>query len=255
MENNKRNFWDVIMEDENMSSMNFLTRWNKGVSSFVLSKDTLSNHSYWVALFAGIIVGKLLDRVQWSEATTEMNLIVLQKLRGDVLMYALLHDFDEPITGDILHDVKYNQMMGEEMRNLLDKFIKDKMSAYTTKLDSNSEFLEPNGSYGYFSELLRSYFVNKDNPDFDVIKSIVKLGDCLSSIFILQKELEMGNIHAVVQKLYDNYINYLKRVIPIFSIECQDFLTKRNMENNSVVQNNLSEIFIELNKFVDNKID
>jgi len=250
---NKRNFWDVIMEDKNMSSMNFLTRWNKGISSFVLSKDTLSNHSYWVALFAGIIVGKLLDKVEYDN--TDAKMFLLHKLKGDVLMYALLHDFDEPITGDILHDVKYNNMMGQEMRGLLDKYIKHKMSDYINSIQKNETEPFGTGSFGYFGELLRGYYIDQDNPDFAVVKSIVKLGDCLSSIFIVQKELEMGNIHPVIQTLYDNYINYLKRMIPIFSIECQEFLTRCALISDSVVQNNLSEIFMELNKFVDNKID
>ena len=251
---NKRNFWDVILEDENISSMNFLIRWNKGVPSFALSKDTLSNHSYWVTLFSGIIVGKLLDKVEFAESSTDTCMAILHKFRGDTLMYACLHDFDEPITGDILHDVKYNESMGQEVRGLLDKFIKLKMTDYTDRLLTNTEAFEQ-GSFNYFSDLLKRYFVDSFKGDFGVVKSVVKMGDCLSSIFVLQKELEMGNIHPVIQTLYDHYINYLKRMIPIFSTEYQDFLAKYGMANDSVIQNNLTEVFMELNKFVDNKLD
>jgi hypothetical protein len=105
-------------------------------------------------------------------------------------------------TGDIVHGVKYDSLHGEDLRDLLDKIIKNKANQ---KFDDNV----------LCERLMKSMMVD-EIPVF--IKKLVKVCDWLSMLFYLKKELQLGNT-ALIR--HHNYC--FKKLID----SCQDLLNMK----------------------------
>lgn len=77
-------------------------------------KESVSQHSFKVASIAIF----LLHRMICNNASFEKQ----------VVMYAVLHDFDESIIKrDLAHPVKYNHLNGDKLRNVINEFVNNEL--------------------------------------------------------------------------------------------------------------------------------
>jgi 5'-deoxynucleotidase YfbR-like HD superfamily hydrolase len=157
----KDTIFERLFSDPTFDRLNNLHRWN-GIRR--LKEESVAHHSYIVTLFARIL----------AETT-----LVSNDDRLMVTTRAIFHDWDEIFSGDITHDVKYNDYNGKEIRDAVDAFVRNSMKA---------KFSEDNGS---FSEMLiMGYSVGK-LPKY--VDSLVKVSDWLSMAFYLKMEVTLGN--------------------------------------------------------------
>lgn len=123
---------------------------------WTLTRDVLSNHSFFVAIYADQIA----DLIEWDGP------------RGDLLFMALAHDLDETITGDIVAPAK---------REILDTKRAEHYVAH------NMEKRLP-----YIVERLR-VFESRQKEWHDQAKAIVKVADRLDALLFLTTEARLGN--------------------------------------------------------------
>lgn len=152
------NIFQKLMFDADFDELNNMIRWN-GANR--IKDETVAHHSFLVALYTRIIC-------------EEMNLTESLKLQATT--YAIFHDFDEMFTGDINHNVKYNDLNGKEIREGIKDFIQSR-----TEL----KFQEENATNQLFKKSMG------ESDEF--VKSLVKIADWLSMCFYLKKEISLGN--------------------------------------------------------------
>lgn len=134
--------------------MSYVPRW--GIARRIRTQN-LAEHSYFVALYSSQIA----DIIKWGGD------------RGELLKYALLHDIDETITGDIPGPFKRAAV--------------DKIKAKKAINDVMVEKFGPDN-------------VSVINDASDDIKNIVKVADCIDEICYLEEESLMGN-HRWLEKV------------------------------------------------------
>src|ERR1017187_5535469 len=102
------NIIDKLFESKELDELNNMVRWNGAVR---IKDETVVQHSFIVALFTRLLAEEIFtdDKIK-LEATT----------------FALLHDLDEAMTGDINHVIKYNIKNGDELRNIIDSYVYQK---------------------------------------------------------------------------------------------------------------------------------
>lgn len=166
-----------IFEDPDFDNLNNLSRWN-GLSR--IKEETVAHHSFIVTWFSRILAEEIFQCDYYD------------KIKLEIVTYAMFHDFDEIFSGDITHNVKYNSFNGEVLRKELDKYVSN-MTREKFKEDTltNEMFNK------YLCKSISSY-----------AKKIVKLSDWLSMLFYLKKEISLGNKNLFVQ--YDYCIEKIK---------------------------------------------
>jgi hypothetical protein len=225
----------ALMRDEVISSLNFLTRWNFGTPGMVTSKDTISNHSFWVSFFSNLV----LENHLFSEPEEAATFWRIKSLAKDFFLY---HDFDEAFTGDVLHGLKYNSHNGSIIRKSLDEYIDKSLQNY---LESKSKV----GLSKTFTDTLRRNLTDLKTFDYWLyIKSVCKLGDCLSSIFILTKEMELSNNSSRMLDVYLKYLIYLEESSNTFLMHSKDLF--RSEAVNVIFNKTASLIDEEIRVFV-----
>ena len=147
-------------------------RWNS--SNFVFQKESLAAHQYMVAYFANALA---LDLSFGVEA------------RLNVLEYALHHDWDEIFTGDIGHEVKYNQYNGLRIRESLEELI---------RFSAQKEFLRSE----YDSEIVIGRIIADTHEYAPCVKMLVKVCDWLSMLFFCVREVKLGNTYFLSKMMY-----------------------------------------------------
>lgn len=114
------NFLSVIEEFESLYSNEFLNRLdniNQWSEKDVIHRETVSQHSFKVAIFSRLLVESLFKRYP-------VDLITNLTIKLQVTTYALFHDFDEAlILRDISHETKYNRFNGVEIRDALNSLV------------------------------------------------------------------------------------------------------------------------------------
>jgi len=135
-------------------------RWN-GLNR--IKDETVAHHSHTVSIFSMIIA---------EEVFGEDDSVKLQ-----VLSYAVLHDYDEIFTGDILSPVKYNELNGIDLREEIDRFVDHKVSQ---KFPDNTA-----------TDLMFRKYLQKNFPSY--IYRLVKIADWLSMYHYIKKEITLGN--------------------------------------------------------------
>lgn len=157
-----------IFNDQDLDALNNTVRWNR-LPRHV--NESVAHHSFLVVLFTRIIC-------------EEINLHPEGTLSA--VTHAIFHDFSEIFEGDVLHNVKYNNYNGEQIRKELEDY---------TKISAKAKF--PGDSKG------DSLFYNSISaPPSDFVKTIVKLADWLSMSFYCLKETRMGNTNFDKPLLY-----------------------------------------------------
>jgi len=127
-------------------------------------EETVAHHTYFVVFISRILAENLFCDASYKLAISDM---------------ALLHDFKEMYDFDINHTVKYNDFNGEEIREIIDKFVE-------YEFDKNF----PNGTIS--NDWIRTF--SESNGTY---KTIIKTADWFSCVFYLRKELGMGNNNIV----------------------------------------------------------
>jgi 5'-deoxynucleotidase YfbR-like HD superfamily hydrolase len=151
-----------LFYDDYFDRLNNMVRWN---GTKRIKDETVGHHSFIVSWFSRI----LLEAIFVDDAP---------KLIGTT--YAIFHDFDENVTGDVLSPLKYNPMNGEEIRKLLNKYV---------EIEIDNRFPETGDNIDIF---LNKIILGKEVPLY--IKKIVKIADWMSMQFYLKKESELGNL-------------------------------------------------------------
>ncbi len=143
---------------------------------WTLTRDTVANHSYYVAMYADAIAGLLKWRNGQGIALYYLN------------RYALIHDLDETVTGDIVSPVK-REILNQERA---DVYIQGKMQE---RLPAVIDELDMMHAQAFWPE----------------IQAIVKAADRLDAVLFLVGEHRMGNgvikdrIPGAMQNLEDSW--------------------------------------------------
>jgi 5'-deoxynucleotidase YfbR-like HD superfamily hydrolase len=168
----KNNIIIDILEEEHWDAINVMVRWN-GVRR--INQESLRDHQYTATLFCDFLLEEL-----FPDKTKHY----LVELKLKTLRSILKHDGEEMYTGDMLHNVKYNQHNGESLRKILNDYISHKL-----KQDFDLNI----ASHAMFVDSLSCY---KDG----VIKDICKVCDWLACLQYLKSEKSLGNTN------FDKYI-------------------------------------------------
>lgn len=152
--------WKLVNEPF-YDRMNHLQRWQ---GHKTLMNESVSQHSYTVTLFARVLAEQIFPKEDIESRLKTSD-------------YAMLHDFDEVITGDVNHSVKYNGKNGEEIRNQLQIYIDHVIKQRFDKRRAGEKFFVEN--------------INEEIPPY--IKCIVKVADWLSMVVFLLGEKSSGN--------------------------------------------------------------
>ncbi len=165
------NIIEKLIFDDKFDTSNNLNRWN---GTRVIKAETVAEHSYNVALFARVISEELLrDSKNYS-----------LKLR--IVSYALFHDFDETFTGDVSHDLKYDDEEGGSIRSIINKVIKKESENFLDKTKKSEALI----------------LDSMNHYDSNLIKNLIKICDWLAMCFYLKKEIEMGNKKLIDKQEY-----------------------------------------------------
>lgn len=186
---------------EKIELLDNITQWSERDS---IIKESVSQHSFKVAAIANYLF-------QSINSGKKANECLPDTFRGDVLSYAIMHDFDEAIFGrDVSHTVKYNPYNGEHIRKAIDEFVE-----YT--LDTE------------FFGLMKA-------PSY-VVKRFVKLCDWLALLTFTTRNQKMG------AKTFSNEDVYCREKIIETMKEVEELLYsefRMNIELNSYI--NLEEL-------------
>lgn len=192
-----KNAIDVIKSKE-FNSLDYINRFNK---TRVFKYETVSQHSYWVTMFAVLVLEGLEDAGMFRNFRPTSK----WQRKYEVLQACIFHDFDESITGDILFNFKHNDFNGNDVKKSIQAYIKHKMKMY-----ENNTVIE--------NTLLAGLELSNSDK---MIKYIVKLADWLACIKYEWAEIQMGNkdfdailvrSEIAVNKLVVEFITHLHEV-------------------------------------------
>lgn len=143
-----------------LRTLSIVPRWS---IVFTTQRDTVANHSYFVAVYAHMIARV----IKW-------------KGPRDYLMFlALCHDMDETVTGDMVSPVKSHILDNEKYDEYVDSRMHSRMGGMVNELADLSH--------------------NLPIKILDEADLIVKAADRLDALFFLIMELRRGN--KVIEKL------------------------------------------------------
>lgn len=182
-------YTDFILNDK-YSSIDEITRFS---SYKTFKQESVSTHSYWVTLFTSLLLKEM-----FKKDSMEVLKIKLHATNG-----AIFHDFVENFTGDISHDVKYNNFNGDDIRPLLSDYEKH---VWENRFGDNDEK----------SKFVRECAMIEDSYLNDLSKKVIKVADWLACIKTEYTEIQMGN------KYFDKVIELSFRKI-MTSIDTLEF--------------------------------
>lgn len=140
----------------------------------LVGRETVSEHSFFVALYARVLCDYVPCRVD----------------RRKVMERALFHDIDETISGDIIHAFKYSGQLKEEIEKVNKRLIKKAFHDIKNK----------------------DYYIKtwKNAKDKSIEGYIIKLADNLSVLSFALEEISLGNKYMEI--IRDNTIEVLRRI-------------------------------------------
>ncbi len=155
-----------LFVDSEIFNLDTIVRWDLNQ---IVKNETVSQHSFWVALFSTCLAEELFP--DGGERSIDLKL--------QISRYALFHDLGEAFTGDINHTVKNNPFNGKEISEKL----KELEEWYFKK-----KFSEDNP----VSKMMLAS-INLKSGDAEIVKNIVKICDWLSFLKFLNNEKSLGN--------------------------------------------------------------
>lgn len=126
----------------------------------VSTSETVSAHTFWVCLYSIMIHRQLTGLI--NEAALEQQ----------IMLYSLIHDIGEAVTGDIVRTMKYSS---NEFKEAVDRAEESEMN----KMDQS------------IKDVVSS--CNKKSRDWPYIKAVVKAADFLSLFEYMNREWNRGN--------------------------------------------------------------
>lgn len=170
-----------LLQDDEIHCMDNIYRFNKQP---VIRNETLSQHSWWTNFFAMNLISHVfnLDPDNMTDVVynAEEKVVICQReifllnLKMDILQYSSLHDFVETITGDVNHELKYNEYDDGELRRVLQNY-----EHHIEESFLEDEYLRPVG------------IVFRDKMKFTPI--FVKVCDWLALFKNVRQEVMLGN--------------------------------------------------------------
>lgn len=167
----KSNFTDNIIwkliNDPFFDGLNQIDRWQ---GHKTIKKESVAQHSFAVVLFSRVLAEQIFPEDDY-------------KSKLQVTECATFHDFDEVISGDLSHGLKYNETNGAQIRELLEKYIDIELSKkFNVGLKEEKMIVDS--------------ICNRYKP---YIKAIVKVADWLSMVSYLLGERATGN-HSITKE-------------------------------------------------------
>lgn len=156
--------WDIV----NMSNIQRYS-W-----ATVIKQENLAEHSYYVTVLSDLIAEDIEEKYPQKELD-----------RGNILRYALYHDYEEVYTWDIVTPVKYKS---EEVKEWLEKLWKILLR----------EWVESNFKWNSHiaKRIKSSTFEYESKKDKDLENRIVKFADILQSLIYIIREINLWNIYT-----------------------------------------------------------
>lgn len=182
---------------EKIELLDNITQWSERDS---IIKESVSQHSFKVAAIANYLF-------QSIDAGKKPHECIPDTFRGDVLSYAIMHDFDEAIFGrDVSHTVKYNSYNGEHIRKAIDEYVEHTLET--------------------------EFFGLMKTPSY-IVKRFVKLCDWLALLTFTTRNQNMG------AKTFSNEDVYCREKIIETMKEVEELLYSEfgiNIELNSFIK-------------------
>lgn len=162
-----------LISNEGFQRMNALERFN-GVPR--IHKESVAQHSFWVSLYSNIIFTAVIPmRSEWEYDQQ----VYYKDLKLSVMEHAMIHDVPEIFTGDVLFDLKYNSLNGEQIRNHIE--------------DYEDHMISEELNNGKVSQILWMLMKRYKQPTARLAKRFVKVADWLACLTYEYNELKLGN--------------------------------------------------------------
>lgn len=169
---------------QRICSLDCIHQWSERDS---IIKESVSQHSFKVAAIANYILTLIsLDDDAIKDARNHYDEFL--DFKGNVLSYAIMHDFDEAIFGrDVSHTVKYNPYNGEHIRKAIDEYVE---------------------------HTLETEFFGLMKAPSHVVKRFVKLCDWLALLTFTTRNQNMGAKTFSNEDIYcrENIVKSMKEV-------------------------------------------
>lgn len=161
-----------IVQGEYLKSLDNIIQWQE---MDVFNHESVSQHSYKVAIFCRVLMEDLFKNVRPSEEILAFKLAVVDA--------ALLHDWDEIfIRRDISHETKYNSFNGSQIRDVLNEYVEHMVK---NEFDSEEFFKADEAGKFLYNSICRP---------LPLVKQVVKIGDWLALMYYIRRELSLGNV-------------------------------------------------------------
>jgi 5'-deoxynucleotidase YfbR-like HD superfamily hydrolase len=173
--------YENLLYNEQFDELNNIVRW-AGMNK--IKDETVGQHSFVVSWLA---------RILSEEIFTDDSPKLLS------ITYATFHDFNEYITGDMNHNVKYNDFNGQDLRKSLNEYITHVVDCNFPKTGDNTQSM-------------LNYLLKDEVPN--CIKKLVKLCDWMSMVMYLNKEMNLGNTNVILK------LDYCEKKMATAAEEC-----------------------------------
>ena len=174
-----KEFWQSGQREE----LNSIKRWN--------GKDTVKEESVGEHTFSVVQNVAIMCMGLFNPSYTDV--VALQR---DALMYAVFHDVDEVLTGDIGHELKYNNFNGEEIRQAIDAYVKQQVAA---KYDIE-----------FVGDEMKRFILMEHKRFGGIVKKLVKVADWTSMRSYCEREYKTFSNQSF-KKLFEYcHLQYIK---------------------------------------------
>lgn len=154
------NFIQTIIQDSVFLGQNNIDRWDR---KDTIKNETVGGHVHDVTLMVRALIEEIFPQSAYQ-------------IKLEILTDAATHDFEEVFSGDLNHDVKYNLINGERIREVLKEFCDARLKQYFSG-DTKSARM----------------FLKSTTEQSKYSKHLIKVADWLSMAIFCQKEINMGN--------------------------------------------------------------
>ncbi len=194
---------------DSLRSLNSVIRWAPYTR---LKNENVAEHSYWVSFYA-MLLSDIEEKIFGNDIDIEK-----------VLRAAVIHDWEEAITGDIISPVKrYSDDMEKACRQVTDAFFNEVVSYLPDERLSKL--------YQKSNEVLE-----EDSPE----GQILKIAEAFSCLFYIMDEFRLGNPQLIVgfrwaiRKIKNSKLKSALYIFKHLEKECNEHLKEAAKKNFTV---------------------
>lgn len=189
---------EKIFKGEYLKRLDNIKQWQE---KDVFKEESVSQHSYKVAVFCRILLSEVFGREIREDVV---------RFQMDCITYAMFHDWDESlIRRDLSHDMKYNRFNGMDIRKAVDELSSHLATVEFTEYHS-PDHLSP------ASEMILNNLITVDSN----VKVFVKFCDWLALRFYVERELSLGN------RGFEETLKYCKMMMKDSAEKVEEMLRK-----------------------------